>query len=150
MSVLDMAERRLAGAGMQILVQTTTSILAAKLLDEAEIETVSGSTANGELGVPSRDALRATVQTAAELHQAAAEMIGGDTRLHVNVCIHCDRAVARRWGEQTRIAGGAIVDLGQWAPGSDLDGIFMTESSDGDSRSYVPVNHQYLAGLRPG
>lgn len=145
MAVLDTAERMLASAGMQILVQTTSCILAARLLGDAEIE-MAGPAAGSEDGragrhiVPSGDALRSVVQVAAEIHRAVAGVLGDDERIHLNVCIHCDRAVARRWGEQIKIAGGEIINLGQWAPRSNLVGVFMTGPTTGDPTSHVPVN----------
>jgi serine/threonine-protein kinase len=112
--VLDIAESRLLAAGFQLASTTANEVLAVRLLS---------SDPAGE-----RHERRSALEVAAELHDALAQRPDADARLHANVCVHADDVLVRPAG-QPEITGGALLCAGEWAPSSDVHGVFATPSA---------------------
>ena len=128
MSVLDIAEQALRAEGFVVPLVTSNAILGALL-------------APGDEAWPARamDAARA-------LARELARRVDADERVRVNICVHQDEAVVRPTRSGLEIVGGAIVDIGSWAPTYDLDGVCATPEALGRARardghrSYVTIS----------
>lgn len=133
MAILDAAERTLQAAGFQVLLETTTALLAARAITTGHA---------GDDADPARDfePVRATL---AELHATLRQRAEPDSRIHINICVHRDRAVMRHRGGKVKITGGSIADVSLWAPRHDIYGICATREAVGaleHEHPYIPVD----------
>lgn len=129
MSVLDIAEHMLREQGCAVPLITSNAVLGTLLAPAGEVEAWRARAAD----------------TASALARAIAGRVDADQRVRVNVCVHQDDAVVRPGRGGLEIVGGAIVDVGSWAPTYDLDGVCATPEALGrprtrdDHRSYVRI-----------
>jgi serine/threonine-protein kinase len=110
--VVDTAEQRLRSGGLMIPLQTGSAVLGVLLLpDDPE---------------QSREERRRALDVARPLYQELAERPTADKRIHVNVCVHADKALVRNSGQGPEIVGGAILTIGAWVPQENTDGLCAT------------------------
>jgi serine/threonine-protein kinase len=101
-SVLDFAEQALREASFAILLQTGTTLLAARVLSDEP------ATATRE---------REDIQREAKaLARTIAAREGAHAALDVELRLHFDSAILR--GDTPRAIGGSVVDVGAWPEGS--------------------------------
>ena len=106
--VLDVAERTMRTAGLQIALMTGTSVLGVLAFDREE-ET---------------EPLVAAARSLAD-DVAALDLAGLG---HVNICVHVSQAVVRG-RQRSEVAGGPVLDIADWAPRDDLAGLRATRSA---------------------
>jgi serine/threonine-protein kinase len=106
--VLDIAERTMRTAGLQIALMTGTSALGVVPFDREE----------------EAEGLIAAARSLAE-EVAALDLEGLG---HVNICLHVAHAVVRAT-DRREIAGGPLLDIATWAPRDNLAGLSATRSA---------------------
>jgi len=106
--VLDIAERTMRTAGLQIALMTGTAALGVVPFDSEE--EAAGLVA----------AARSLAEDVAALDL---EGLG-----HVNICVHVAHAVVRG-GDRREIAGGPLLDIATWVPREDLSGLRATRTA---------------------
>ncbi len=113
-NVLDTAEQALRSAGFLIPLQTGSAVLGALLLsDDSE---------------QSRVERHRAVNAAILLYRALSERPMANPRVHVNVCMHADKALMRSSHQGPEIVGGALLSTGAWVPSENLHGLCVTRS----------------------
>jgi eukaryotic-like serine/threonine-protein kinase len=138
--VIEIAAEVLSDSGFQLVLETSHSVLGAAAI-------TGGEGAHDEAAL---DQARArAVEVAHRLAREIAERPGRDSRLHVNLVLHCTSANARKRAEKAgelEILGGAILDVGTWAPQHDLAGVTATAAVVGHDaaggQEYVQVYEQ--------
>lgn len=132
MNILDIAEQLFIDHDILIPLQTGNAILGALLIPEAEAE----------------DEVRQRVMELAEiLDRDIGARMDADEQVWVNICLHRDEANVRSASNPPEIVGGAILDVGSWAPARAIEGVCATpetlgmalEARDGNARSYVRI-----------
>jgi eukaryotic-like serine/threonine-protein kinase len=109
--LLDLAERRLRDEGFSVALATGNEILAVRLLpDDAE----AAGRAQG-----------AAISSALAMHRAIEARPGADGRVHVNLCVHVDRALVRA-RSAVEVVGGPLTKIGAWAPRDEVTGVCAT------------------------
>lgn len=110
--ILDTAEQAMRSAGFLMPLQTGSALLGALLLpDDSE---------------QSRTERERAVDVALPLHQELLQRPTADPRVHVNVCMHADKALIRPSHQGPEIIGGAILSIGAWVPQENIDGLCAT------------------------
>ncbi len=112
MDMLDIAGQFFRENGFQIILETSQAVL-------------------GAMAMSDDDGLRdRVIAMARRLESELAQRPEPDDRLHINLCVHQDQALVGSRGDSSgrdwQIVGGAIVDVGSWAPTDDIDGLCMT------------------------
>jgi serine/threonine-protein kinase len=102
-SVLDVTRARMRHHGFLVALQSGTTLMLVK--------PVPGGAGSTE----ARAAVAAAVSLADELEDRDT----WDDRIHVNVCLHADRATIAG----TRVIGGAITQVARWVPRHPLSGV---------------------------
>jgi serine/threonine-protein kinase len=135
MEALDHAIEFLRQHGFEIAMQTSDLVLGVMTVLESYAET------------------RLVVLHAAKLlHKELARRESAHPRVHINLCVHRGRANLRERHvvhELNRIRGGALLDVGDWAPRSRLHGVYATREvmpgrrAEGGSR-YVRVDRDAI------
>ncbi len=115
-TALDSADQTLREAGFEIALQTSSGILAGKILD-------------GDAARSKKVALTAR-ETATRVHDNLLAQLQHEKRLHLNVALHIDQAVVREAGDHQAIVEGAVFEVGSWAPQEDFDGLFVTAAAN--------------------
>ncbi len=109
---LDTAEHALRDAGFLIPLQTGGALLGALLLAD-------------DPGQSRTERARA-LNAANALYQQLAQRPAAHPRLHVNVCVHSDKALMHVTPQGPQIIGGAILSIGAWVPQENVDGLCAT------------------------
>jgi tRNA A-37 threonylcarbamoyl transferase component Bud32 len=110
--VLDTAEQRLRAGGLLIPLQTGSALLGVLLLPDQPEQ--------------NRDERRRALGVALPLYRELAARPTADPRIHVNVCVHADKALIRSSNQGPEIIGGAILAIGAWVPQENADGLCAT------------------------
>ncbi len=104
-AALDLAEQRLRASGLLIALQTGTAVLGVLLLsDDAE---------------QARQERQRALNIALPLHRELLARSTAHPGVHVNVCVHADKALVRTSTEGPEVIGGPILSIGAWVPEED-------------------------------
>ncbi|MGK4008853.1 serine/threonine-protein kinase [Sorangium sp. So ce1036] len=112
--VLDLAEERLRSAGLTLVSTTGNEILAVRQLSFDPEEAQRGR----------EEVLEAAVMLQDEIAQTTRP----DARVHVNLCLHAGPVTVRSM-LNPEIIGGALAQVGSWAPVEDVHGLCATEEA---------------------
>ncbi|ACY15990.1 serine/threonine-protein kinase [Haliangium ochraceum] len=135
MNILDAAEQVFERHGFSVPLSTSNSVLGATVVPEGGFA----------------DFRQRTMDIAAELDQELEQREDADQRVSINVCLHVAAAMVKRHGAEAdadaEIIGGAIVDVGTWAPKHPVSGVCATaetlgmaqSESERSPRSYVRI-----------
>lgn len=119
LTCLDIVEPALIDAGYTMVLQTGSALLAVKALPEND----------GPLDLLMRaDAIAMAERLLGEVNARP----DPDPGVHVNISVHATSANVRKSGTQLEVEGGAIVEITNWAPTSDLATVFVTEDAARD------------------
>jgi serine/threonine-protein kinase len=141
LSVIEVASQVLSESGFQLVLETSHSVLGAAAITSGADE----ARARAALDQARARALEVAHRLAREI----AERPGADPRLHINLMLHCTGAKARKRadrGDEVEILGGAILDVGTWAPQHNVAGVTATAAVVGHDaaggQEYVQVDEQ--------
>lgn len=132
MNVLDIAEQLFDDYDLLVPLQTGNAILGAILVANDKAE--------------SRTRTR-TLNLAETLDRHIQDRQDADDRVKVNICLHIADADVRDTIDPPEIMGGAILDVGSWAPPRYIEGVCATpetlgmalEARDRNARSYIRI-----------
>jgi serine/threonine-protein kinase len=113
-AVLDVAEHSMREAGLALPLQTGCALVAAKILSD---DTQQAARERSQI-----------VEIANNLAREIAQRPNAHPDVHVNVCVHVDRAVVRESAEVPggrEIIGGEIISTGVWAPQGNVSGVLL-------------------------
>lgn len=134
MGVLDIAEQIFARHSFSVPLSTSNAVLGAVAVPEGQLEACR----------------RQVMDVAAELEHEISLRPDADERVNVNLCLHVDDAVVRPHPDGAEIVGGAIVDIGAWAPKQSIDGVCATpETLDMAAPSGERSAHSYVRIVTP-
>jgi hypothetical protein len=132
MNILDLAEQVLADHQLLMPLKTGNALLGAVLIPDSKREE--------ELRIQVMD-------VAAEIEQEIADRPEPDDRVEINICLHLAGASVRISSNRAEIVGGAILDVGDWAPKHTIDRVCATPEALGfameeqvrSAQSYVRI-----------
>jgi eukaryotic-like serine/threonine-protein kinase len=130
MNILDIAEQVLASHQFFMPLKTGNALLGALLVPDPALE--------GELRIRVMD-------VAADIEQEIADRPDPADRIEINICLHLAGASVRTTSNRTEIVGGAILDVGDWAPKSAIDRVCATPEALGFAVDEQPrTAHSYV------